>query len=162
MDRDSFVARYAGVFESSPEFAVAAWKSGAGEESEPEGVARHFERVLRGAGEDAVLALLRSHPELGVRAAEAEGLTPESRAEQSGAGLDACSPSEYRAFRELNARYRERFGFPFIVAVRGLDRETILRQFRQRIDNDPETERTTAMAEVIKIARARVEDLFDG
>ena len=88
-------------------------------------------------------------------------LTAESTAEQAGAGLDRCSPEEFARFTELNDRYGAKFGHPFIIAVRGLDRAAILAAFETRVNNDPATEFATALAEVHKIARLRLELLAD-
>jgi OHCU decarboxylase len=113
--------------------------------------------IVDAAGHDAQLALLRAHPELAGKLAIAGGLTAESSAEQAGAGLDSCTPDEFASFSDLNDRYGARFGHPFIIAVRGLDRAAILAAFAARIDNDPTTEFATALAEVHKIARLRLE-----
>jgi len=86
-------------------------------------------------------------------------LTAESTAEQAGAGLDACSPAELKRFQDLNALYVRRFGFPFIMAVRGNSRGEILAAFEHRIDHDTETEFRTALQEVHKIAQLRLSDL---
>jgi OHCU decarboxylase len=79
--------------------------------------------------------------------------------EQAGAGLDQCSPDELAAFQRLNGAYNARFGFPFIVAVKGLTRADILRQFEARLANDPQTEFDAAMREIHKIAAFRLADL---
>jgi OHCU decarboxylase len=89
----------------------------------------------------------------------AGGLTRESASEQSSAGLDRCTEEEFRRFHALNAAYRERFGFPFIIAVRGLSRRQILDAFEQRAGNSRQTELGTAMAQVHRIARFRLESL---
>ena len=104
---------------------------------------------------------LRAHPELAGKLAVAGGLTVESTAEQAGAGLDRCSPEEFARFTELNDQYGAKFGHPFIIAVRGLDRAAILAAFETRVNNDPSTEFATALAEVHKIARLRLELLAD-
>jgi 2-oxo-4-hydroxy-4-carboxy-5-ureidoimidazoline decarboxylase len=112
--------------------------------------------VVEAAGEDAQLALLRNHPDLAGRAAVTGELTQASTAEQASAGLDALSENEMARFQELNARYRERFGFPFIKAVRGADKARILAAFEGRVANAWHQELATALTEVGKIAWLRL------
>jgi OHCU decarboxylase len=88
-----------------------------------------------------------------------DALTAESTVEQASAGLDKCSPEEFARFSELNHAYRTRFGFPFIMAVKGKARSEILTAFERRISNDRETEFRTALAEVHQIAQMRLRDL---
>lgn len=160
MARDAFLARYGHVWEDSPWIAEAAWDRGLGPETEtPEGLAEAMAREVDAAPREARLALLRAHPDLAGRLALAGGLTEDSTREQAGAGLDACTPEELAEFTALNARYVERFGFPFIVAVRGRHRTEILEIFRRRAGDDPETEFAEALAQVKRIARLRLEAL---
>ena len=107
------------------------------------------------------MALLCAHPELAGREAQTDGLTRESRREQRGAGLDQCSPQELDRIRSLNRAYREKFEFPFIIAVTGLDRHDIIAAMERRLANPPEDEFETALDEVEKIARIRLEALLD-
>ncbi len=111
------------------------------------------------ADEDAKLHLLRAHPELAGRAALAGELTESSRREQSGAGLDRCSPDELSRLRGLNDAYRECFGFPFIVAVTGMDRSQVIANMQLRCRNDLATEFACALAQVHRIAELRLESL---
>ena len=149
-----FVRRFGGVYESSPWVAERA--CGDGDPADPASAMR---AVVETAGRDRQLALLRAHPDLAGRLAVAGELTPESSAEQAGAGLDRCTPAEFAEFQDLNARYREKFGFPFILAVRGHDRSAILAAFRRRIGNDPDTEFREALDQVHRIAAFRIADL---
>ena len=100
------------------------------------------------------LALLPAHPDLAGRAPVAG----ESKREQAGAGLDTLTREEFARFTELSARYRDRFGFPFILAVKGATKSRILAAFAERIDNDPAAELATALAQVCRIFRFRIED----
>lgn len=159
MDRAAFVARFGGVFEHSPWVAEAVWESG----RVPDGVeALHaaMAAVVRAAGRDRQTALLNAHPDLAGRLAVRGALTADSRLEQAGAGLDRCSPDEHARFTELNDAYRARFGFPFILAVKGRSRAEILAIFERRLGNAPEEEFATALAEVERIARLRLADLL--
>lgn len=99
------------------------------------------------------LALIQAHPDLGSKAKMAEA----SVSEQAGAGLDRLSVDEFDRFQSLNRSYREKFGFPFIVAVKNHTKTSILAAFKQRLDNSPETEMQQAVAEICQIARFRLE-----
>jgi 2-oxo-4-hydroxy-4-carboxy-5-ureidoimidazoline decarboxylase len=105
------------------------------------------------------LALLRAHPDLAGRAARAGALTNASAAEQSSAGLDRLDDEEYERFGRLNAAYREKFGFPFIIAVRRHDKTSILAAFEARLGNTPAQEMDGALAQVAEIARSRLAGL---
>lgn len=126
------------------------------------GLLAAMERVLAEADEAAKLALLQAHPVLGGAAARAGRVTAESASEQASHGLDRMAGGEERDFAALNQDYLERFGFPFIIAVKGQrDRAAILAALRQRIASDMATERATALAEVVKIATFRIEALVE-
>jgi 2-oxo-4-hydroxy-4-carboxy-5-ureidoimidazoline decarboxylase len=104
------------------------------------------------------LALIRAHPELAGKAAIDKTLTAESTAEQASAGLDRLTEAEFARFHELNARYRERFAFPFVICVRLTDKAGILAAMERRLGNDRDAELDAAIAEVGKIVRLRLED----
>jgi 2-oxo-4-hydroxy-4-carboxy-5-ureidoimidazoline decarboxylase len=122
---------------------------------------RAMQAAVQAADDDEQLALIRAHPELAGRLAVAGRLTEHSRSEQRGAGLDACTPQEFARLQELNAAYRERFGFPFIVAVRGLSRTDVIMRLEQRLANDREQEIATCLREIGRIARFRLEDMLE-
>jgi 2-oxo-4-hydroxy-4-carboxy-5-ureidoimidazoline decarboxylase len=154
---DAFVARFGGIFEHSPWVARAAY-AGRPFASVP---ALHatMVSVVANSGAERQLTLLRAHPEL----ARPGPLTQASSSEQGGMGLDRLAADEAAAFDRLNAAYRTRFGFPFIIAVRGQrDRTAILAALTARVQNAPEREMATSLAEVAKIARFRLDDLIDG
>lgn len=111
--------------------------------------------VVRAASTDRQLAFIAGHPELGSRVARRD-LTDHSQAEQGGLGLDRLSPKEFERFSSLNAAYRKKFGFPFIVCVRRHTRDSILAQFERRLVNDLETEKATALREIGLITRLRL------
>ena len=158
MAADDFEQCLAGVFEHSPWVPrqVAPQRPFAGIE------ALHAAMVRRVAQASArqQLELIRAHPELAGKAAVRGELTAESSREQAGAGLDQCSPEEYRELTELNAAYLEKFGFPFILAVRGYDRQGILQQFRRRLALDANQEREESLQQIYRIARFRLDDLI--
>lgn len=155
--RAAFVARFGSVYEDSPWVADAVWPAAAsGELNDPEAMAAALRKAVDAAPRERKLALIRAHPELASRARMAEA----SVREQTGARLDQCSPEEFEAFQRLNGAYTARFGFPFIVAVKGLSRGEILAAFEARLSNNPEAEFETAIAEIHRIARFRLADLM--
>ena len=107
------------------------------------------------------LELIRAHPDLAGKAQVAGELTEESTSEQASAGLDRCSADEYEQFQALNTAYREKFGFPFIMAVKESSRAEILSAFSARLENEPALEFETALAEIHKIARLRLRSMED-
>lgn len=110
------------------------------------------------ANHERKLALLCAHPDLAGKAALEGELTHASTNEQAGAGLDQCTPEELATFTELNDTYRSKFGFPFIMAVKGATKEQILAGFKERVPNDRDTEFDQALNEVHKIAGFRLGD----
>ncbi len=155
---EEFLRTYGTVYENSVWIARQAWRSGV-ECGSPDAVVAALRAVVGTASENAQLELLRAHPDLAGRLALRDALTSESALEQSGAGLDQCSPDELAAFQNLNERYTRKFGFPFILAVRGRTRAQILSKFRQRVENDTHTEFREALEQVHRIARFRIEEV---
>ena len=156
LDARAFGAWFGDVAERSPWVAEAAFRSRPF--AEREAMVTAFVAAVRAAPCEMQLALLRAHPDLAGRAAVAGEIGAESRREQAGAGLDRLTAGEFARFHYLNARYRERFGFPFIYAVRGAAKDAILAAFEARIGNDAETERAAALSNVERILRFRIED----
>lgn len=161
LGRDTFIARFGGVYEHSPWVAESVWDAGH-IPNEPRSLADAMREIVEAAGRGAQLRLLRAHPDLAGRLAMRGRLTADSRAEQASAGLDNCAPEEFAEYRRLNEAYSTRFGFPFIIAVRGLDRTAILEAFRQRMENDRETEFREALDQVHRIARHRLAAMVEG
>lgn len=160
MSQESFLNSFGSVYEHSAWIAEAVYAGGLSPaEDTPEGMAAAMGRALAEAGEDRKLALIRAHPDLAGRAAIAGDLTEASRVEQAGAGLDCCTAQEYRRFQELNRAYKEKFGFPFIIAVAGKTRAEILAAFEARVENDRDTEFAAALGEINEIARLRLSAL---
>ena len=156
LDADAFATRFGDIAEHSPWVAEAAFA--AHPFVDREAMIDAFAVAVRAAARPKQLALLRAHPDLAGQAAVAGDIAEDSQREQAGAGLDRLSAGEFARFRDLNARYRERFGFPFILAVKGATKELILAAFEERVDNDAETERAAALANVERILRFRIED----
>ncbi|MBI2254824.1 MAG: 2-oxo-4-hydroxy-4-carboxy-5-ureidoimidazoline decarboxylase [Proteobacteria bacterium] len=161
LSRDSFVSTFGRVYEHSPWIAEALFDQGLTSVHETlDGLASALRAIVGAGGEARQLALLRAHPDLAGKLAVAGKLTDESRGEQAGAGLDQCSPIEFARFQELNRRYTERFGFPFILAVKGKKRAEILAAFEARVLNGSAVEFRTALDQVHRIAYLRLSDLY--
>ncbi len=158
LDEAGFVARFGGIYEHSDWVARQAWRTGIPDDAVSAlSVAPLLATQVDAADEAAQLALIRAHPDLAGRAAQAGELTEHSAREQAGAGLDRCTPAQFERLQQLNRAYTEKFGFPFVIAVTGLDVDGILAAMERRLDNDADQERRTAIAEIHKIARIRLE-----
>lgn len=153
-DPDLFVRHYGALFEHSPWVVMrAATRLPLAD------VYSGLMTIVQEATSEERLMLIRAHPELAGKAAIDRTLTSESAAEQASAGLDRLTPEEYERFHALNAAYRERFGFPFIICVRLTDKAGILAAMEQRLANDRDTEIATAVAEIGEIVHLRLRDM---
>ena len=117
-------------------------------------------KVVEVAGEERQLTLILAHPDLAGKASRRSELSAASSFEQAGAGLDRLSEEEFAQFHQLNNSYKERFNFPFILAVKGHNERSILAAFETRLNNDQATERQAALLQIYKIARFRLADLI--
>ncbi|MBI1171575.1 allantoinase PuuE [bacterium] len=161
MSRERFVARFGGVFEHSPWIADRAFDLELGPAHDSAvGLHNALARIFRSASPEERLGVLKAHPDLAGKLAAARRLTPESTAEQASAALDALTDAERETFQSLNARYVEKHGFPFIIAVRDNTKASILHAFHTRLNNDTATELATAAAQVERIAELRLKDLL--
>jgi 2-oxo-4-hydroxy-4-carboxy-5-ureidoimidazoline decarboxylase len=159
LDAQAFTALLGGIFEHSPWIAAQAYAG------------RPFAAVsdlhaamcheVEQSGRDAQLKLIRAHPELAGKAALRGELTAESTREQQGAGLDACSAEEFERLHALNDAYNKKFNFPFIVAVRGHTRDSILALMEQRLQNDGEAEMQEALQQIYRIALLRLQAVIE-
>ena len=161
--RDEFSALLEGTYEHSPWIAAAAWQA------RPFATRAALERALvvavREAGREAQLALIRAHPELAGKAMVAKTLTAESTREQGKAGLTECTLEEFERIQRLNAEYNAKFGFPFILAVRGprgagLAKAQIIAAFERRLGHHPDFEFAEALRNIHRIAQIRLDDQF--
>ncbi|MBU68239.1 MAG: OHCU decarboxylase [Cupriavidus sp.] len=157
MPEPEFVKVLGGIYEHSPWFAQAAAQQRPF--SDTAELAAALRRAVDDAGREAQLKLVRAHPELAGKAAVRGELTAESTREQAGAGLDQCTPEEFQRLQNLNASYNQKFGFPFILAVRGYDRHGIIDAFARRLDNAPDVELQTCINQIHRIAQFRLNDL---
>ena len=158
MDTHDFIARYGGIYEHSPWVAELVAPIAA-ELADMDRLAEIMADCVDNADTQQQLTLIRAHPDLAGKAQLAGELTADSTSEQSSAGLDQCTKVEYERFQALNDAYKEKFGFPFVMAVRNSSREEILDAFSKRLKNDPELEFETALAQIHEIARLRLHAL---
>lgn len=152
----AFLAAFGDIAEHSA--WVAAGAIAARPFASREALVTAFLATIDTADPEKQLALLRAHPDLAGRVAIAGELAPESAREQAAAGLGSLTPAEFARFTELNERYRTRFRFPFILAVRGATKDVILGSFAERVEGAPHLEFTTALEQVRRIVRFRLED----
>ena len=153
-DRGAFVAALGPLFEHSPWVAADTY------DGRPfaDALYQALCATMRDASNDRHLALLRAHPDLAGRIARAGDLTPSSAREQAAAGLDRLTSVDAAEIQRLNGIYRDRFGFPFIICARLNAKDAILAAMRVRVGNTPDAELSTALDEVAKIARLRLDE----
>jgi 2-oxo-4-hydroxy-4-carboxy-5-ureidoimidazoline decarboxylase len=152
LSADAFVKSFGDVAEHSPWVAEAATK--VRPFATRDTMIGAFEAAVRQSPKQSQLDLIRAHPDLATKAK----LTADSSREQAGAGLGSLSPEEFARFTKLNNLYKDRFGFPFIFAVKGATKHQILASFEERVDNTPDQEFETALTQVCRIFRFRIED----
>ncbi len=158
LDRTGFITALGEIFEHSPWVAEGAWSARPFANSEQ--LHAVMVQVMQDAGLERQLALIQAHPDLAGKAAARGELTASSTHEQASAGLDRCTPEELIRVQDLNRAYKDKFGFPFIMAVKGQSRHKILAAFADRLNNSPEAEFDQALAEIAKIAHLRLTDLL--
>ncbi|WP_298012089.1 2-oxo-4-hydroxy-4-carboxy-5-ureidoimidazoline decarboxylase [uncultured Castellaniella sp.] len=158
LPQSEFSRKLGAIFEHSPWIPERAWN--ARPFADVAALHQAMVRVVRQADPAEQLALIAAHPELAGKEAAEGTLTHESTGEQRGAGLDQCSAEELQRLRALNARYRERFGFPFVIAVKGRNRYQIMDAIEERLHNDQEAEFATCLDQIEQIARFRLDAQF--
>jgi 2-oxo-4-hydroxy-4-carboxy-5-ureidoimidazoline decarboxylase len=153
LDRAEFIEVLGWIFEESPWVAERSWDARpfANVDALQAAMTEQVERATT----DERLALLRAHPDLGTRAR----LSDASAGEQTGSGLDSLTPEEFELLHRLNGAYRRRFGFPFLLAVKGSTKHDILRVLQERMESSPDDEYREALRQVYRIARFRLEDV---
>jgi 2-oxo-4-hydroxy-4-carboxy-5-ureidoimidazoline decarboxylase len=150
MTEAEFVQAIGPAFEDTPQIAAQVWPQRPF--ASVADLHHNMVALVRRMTDEAKITLIQAHPDLGTRMAMAEA----SVAEQSQAGLTQLTAAEYERFQSLNQRYKERFGFPYILAVAGHTKASILENFTQRLDNDPATEKATALSQIETIAGLRL------
>ena len=155
MPQADFVAAIGPAFEDTPAIAAQVWSQRPF--SSLADLHQRMVSLVQALPDGDQLALIKAHPDLGTRVAMAEA----SVAEQSQAGLNQLTAEEYDRFQQLNQQYKDTFGFPFILAVAGHTKASILENFAQRLSNSQAVERVTALGEIEKIARLRLKSWLD-
>lgn len=156
-EAEEFTAKLGFLFEQSPWVAAETWSRRPF--ASIQALHAALVETVYAAPVERQLALIRAHPDLAGKAAIAGDLTPESTREQASAGLNQLTPDEYARFTQLNDSYRARFNFPFIVCVREHTKQSILENFAVRLSQPVDQEIETALGEIAKIARLRLNDL---
>ncbi len=156
MSTDKFIDRYGGIYEHSPWVAERVKLLLGDTVAGTELLVSLMADCVDNAALETQLELIRAHPDLAGKAQVARELTADSTEEQSRAGLDQCTADEFEQFQTLNTSYKQKFGFPFIMAVRESNRTEILDAFASRLENDYSAEFETALQEIHKIARLRL------
>ena len=155
MSQGEFTKALGDIWEDTPEIAEKAWQK------KPflnlDSLYKSMVDIVNDMNQEEQLALIKAHPDLGSKVKMAEA----SIQEQAGVGLDRLSESEYQRFQTLNQTYKDKFGFPFIIAVKNHTKESILQEFETRLKNTKEREKQQALVEISKIARLRLESLFE-
>ena len=154
MSQAEFTEALGEIWEETPQIAERAWHSRPFENIES--LYRAMVAIVNSTNEGEQLALIKAHPDLGSKTKMAEA----SVKEQAGVGLDRLSESEYQQFQSLNQAYKDKFDFPFIIAVKNHTKESILQAFETRLENDREREKQQALNEISKIARLRLQSLI--
>jgi 2-oxo-4-hydroxy-4-carboxy-5-ureidoimidazoline decarboxylase len=152
-DCQTFVTRFGHLFEHSPWVVERAWSKRPF--ADISALHRGFMDVVREAAVAEKLTLFRAHPELGAK----QALTPDSESEQAGAGLQALNADEFKKFQDMNAVYREKFGFPFVICVRLHTKASILSAFERRLNNDNASESAQTFTELAAITWLRLQDM---
>ena len=155
MPQAEFTEALGEIWEETPEIADRAWHKKPFEDTED--LHQAMVAVVDSMSESEQIALIKAHPDLGSKAKMADA----SVEEQAGVGLDRLSKSEYQRFQSLNQAYKDKFDFPFIIAVKNHTLESILEAFTERLENDRTTEQQQALTEIKKIARLRLESLIN-
>jgi 2-oxo-4-hydroxy-4-carboxy-5-ureidoimidazoline decarboxylase len=159
MDRAAFVQKFGGIFEKSPWVAERAW------DKKPfasvDDMHAAMVAVVKNAPLPGQLALLQSHPDLAGKEAQAGAMTTSSVSEQASAGLNALSKAEMTQISNFNTAYKQKFGFPFIIAVRMHTKEGIFFDFSRRLQNDTQTEFSNDLQNVYAITRLRLNKMLE-
>jgi len=153
LNKSDFLSIFGNVFEKTESVAQEAFETKPFKDFED--IINKMLTIYENYKKDKILEILNAHPELAV----AKRMTSESISEQASAKLNECSNDEYEEFKKLNIEYKRKFNFPFIIAVKGKDKYEILKNFRQRILNDVESEFLEAKKQVKKIATFRLNEI---
>lgn len=155
MSQEKFVEVLGAVFEDTDAIACQVWHQRPF--ADVTQLHQNMVEVVKNMSRDEQLTLIRAHPDLGSKAKMAQA----SVQEQAGVGLDRLTPQEYDRFQSLNQVYKDKFGIPFILAVKNHTKTSIFEAFERRLENTVDVEMVKAIAEIVEIARFRLVDLVD-
>tara|TARA_B100000029_G_C17161772_1_gene809915 strand:+ start:13 stop:516 length:504 start_codon:yes stop_codon:yes gene_type:complete len=155
LPQSKFIKVFANIFENARWIAEELYKQKPFEDFDE--LSSKIMNIFEISSKEKKLKILNDHPNLGNKA-KISSLTPDSLEEQKNAGLDQCTREEFNEFKKLNDDYRK-FGFPFILAVKGKSKSEILNNFRKRVNSEPQIEFEEALKQVKKIANLRLKDL---
>ena len=147
------------IYEHSPWVPEKLFSNDVNEILNKEYLQQKMKSIVENASKKEKLDLIKSHPELGNKLKKIDELTEFSKKEQKSAGLDQCNEEEFEVLTQLNKQYRNKFQFPFIIAVKGLSKNDIINEMKKRVHNSEEEEFDTAMKQIHKIASLRINDL---
>ena len=159
MEREKFIKHYGSLYENSSHIALAIYEAYSWDTLSPLEILSLMKDYVNTMDRESKMKLILEHPELGIKKGQQKNLTAHSKKEQNRAGLDNLSSSEYTLLRELNKEYTNKFKFPFIIAVSGLNKEEVFKNIQVRLKNSVEIEFNTAVEEIHKIAEIRVKNL---
>ena len=160
MEREKFIKYYGSLYENSSHIALAIYEAYSWDTLSPLEILSLMKDYVNTMDRESKMKLILEHPELGIKKGQQKNLTAHSKKEQNRAGLDNLSSSEYTLLRELNKEYTNKFKFPFIIAVSGLNKEEVFKNIQVRLKNSVEIEFNTAVEEIHKIAEIRVKNLY--
>ena len=158
MDQEKFIKHYGSLYENSPHIALAIYETHRLDTLSPLEILSLMKDYVNKMDHESKMNLILEHPELGMKKGQKNNLTAYSKKEQSRAGLDSLSGSEYNLLSRLNKDYMNKFKFPFIIAVSGLNKEEVFGNIQVRLQNTIETEFNTALEEIHKIAEIRLKN----
>ena len=160
MEQEKFIKHYGSLYENSPHIALAIYESHRLDTLSPLEILSLMKDYVNRMDHESKMKLILEHPQLGIKKGQQNNLTANSKKEQNRAGLDSLSGSEYNLLSGLNKDYMNKFKFPFIIAVSGLNREEVFRNIQVRLKNTVESEFNTALEELHKIAEIRLKNLW--
>ena len=160
MEQEKFIKHYGSLYENSPHIALAIYESHRLDTLSPLEILSLMKDYVNKMDRESKMNLILEHPELGIKKGHRNNLTAHSKKEQNRAGLDSLSGNEYNLLSSLNKDYMDRFKFPFIIAVSGLNKEEVFRNIQVRLKNSLKIEFNRAIDEIHKIAKIRLKNLL--
>ena len=159
MDQEKFIKHYGSLYENSPHIALAIYETHRLDTLSPLEILSLMKDYVTKMDHESKMSLILEHPELGIKKGLQNNLTAHSKKEQNRAGLDSLSGSDFNLLSSLNKEYMNKFKFPFIIAVSGLNKEEVFGNIQVRLQNTVEKEFNTALEEIHKIAEIRLKNL---